>query len=69
MFAAFNQHNNMAKILWALLLCDILGRGCGGDHSGKCDAFSTLLPNERELMARLWAVEALTGTHAYRDRR
>jgi hypothetical protein len=69
MYATFNQRNNMAKILWALLFCDILGGGCGGDDSGKCDAFSTLLPNERELMARLWAVGALTGTHADRVRR
>ncbi len=69
MYAAFNQRNNMAKILWALLFCDILGGGCGGDDSGKCDAFSIPLPNERELIVRLWAVEALTGTHADRDMR
>ncbi len=69
MYAAFNQRNNMVKTLWVLLFCDIYCGGCGSDDSSKCDAFFTLLPNERELMARLWAVEVLTGTYADRGRR
>jgi hypothetical protein len=39
--------------LWALLICDILGWGCGGYGGSKHNAILTLLFNERQLLTTL----------------